>query len=152
MIINESDQNIILQPLSIIAELSLSPQVLTYNVSTINTQSTEELNLKFDFGNSPIPLDWKDRVVSKLNQIPEVFSHHDLDFGRTDRVKHHIRLHDETPFTHRARPIHPRDIEAVRDRLRDLLEAGGIRESESPFSSPIVVICKKNGDVRLCID
>lgn len=81
-----------------------------------------------------------------------MFSHHDLDFGRTDRVKHHTRLHDETPFKHRARPIHPHNIEAVRDHLRDLLGAGVIRESESPFSSPIVVVRKKNGDVRLCID
>lgn len=27
-----------------------------------------------------------------------------------------------------------------------------IRESEFPFSSPIVVVRKKNGEVRLCID
>ncbi len=32
------------------------------------------------------------------------------------------------------------------------MAAGVIRESESPFSSPIVVVRKKNGDVRLCID
>lgn len=75
-----------------------------------------------------------------------------MDFGRTDRVNHQIKLHDETPFKHRARPIHPRDIEAVRQHFRDLLEAVVIRESESSFSSPIVVVRKKNGDIRLCID
>lgn len=110
------------------------------------------MNLNFDFDNSPIPPEWKERIISKLRNIPEVFSHSDLDFGRTDRVKHQIRLHDETPFKHRPRPIHPRDLEAVRNHLRDLLEAGVIRESESPFASPIVVIHKKNRDVRLCID
>lgn len=33
-----------------------------------------------------------------------------------------------------------------------LLEAGVIRESESPYSSPIVVVKKNNGEVRLCVD
>uniref|UniRef100_A0A3P8S9L5 ribonuclease H n=1 Tax=Amphiprion percula TaxID=161767 RepID=A0A3P8S9L5_AMPPE len=84
--------------------------------------------------------------------MPEVFAHHDLDFGRTSQVKHHINLHDNTPFKHRARPIHPHDIEAVRKHLQELLDAGVIRESESSFSSPIVVVKKKNGDIRLCID
>lgn len=54
--------------------------------------------------------------------------------------------------SHKARPIHPQDIEAVRKHLQELLSAEIIRESESPFSSPIVVVKKKNGDVRLCID
>lgn len=95
---------------------------------------------------------WKERIQNKLNEISNVFSHHDLDFGCTDKVNHHIKLHDTTPFKHRARPIHPQDIEAVRQHLRDLLESGVIRESESPFSSPIVVVRKKNSDIRLCID
>lgn len=42
--------------------------------------------------------------------------------------------------------------EAVKRHLQTLLEAGNIRESESPFASPIVVVRKKNGDVRLCVD
>lgn len=40
----------------------------------------------------------------------------------------------------------------MRNHLQQLLDAEVIRESESPFSSPIVVVRKKNGDVRLCID
>lgn len=67
-------------------------------------------------------------------------------------MRHHIKLSDETPFKLRARPIHPQDIEAVRRHIQELLDAGVIRESESPFASPIVVVRKKNGQVRLCID
>ncbi|RXN35730.1 Retrovirus-related Pol polyprotein from transposon 412 [Labeo rohita] len=84
--------------------------------------------------------------------MSDVFSMHPQDFGCTDKVKHRINLADETPFKHRARPIHPDDREAVKKHLQELLNAGIIRESESPFSSPIVVVRKKNGDVRLCID
>lgn len=152
IITNETEQTITLAPMSIIAELSMSPQLLSHHISASSKPENQDHSLQIDFGDSPIPPEWKARIISKLNQIPDVFSHYDLDFGRTNKVKHHIHLHDETPFKHRARPIHPRDIEAVRDHLRDLLEAGVIRESESPFSSPIVVVRKKNGDVRLCID
>ncbi|RXN31227.1 Retrovirus-related Pol polyprotein from transposon 412 [Labeo rohita] len=84
--------------------------------------------------------------------MPEVFALHDMDYGHTDKVKHRIRLSDETPFKHRPRPIHPQDVDAVRKHLQDLLAAGIIRESESPFASPIVVVRKKNNSVRLCID
>uniref|UniRef100_A0A3Q1EKL9 Gypsy retrotransposon integrase-like protein 1 n=1 Tax=Acanthochromis polyacanthus TaxID=80966 RepID=A0A3Q1EKL9_9TELE len=147
---NESDQDVTIPPLSTIAELSMSPQILSHSVST--AKSLNPHALKLDFGDSPIPPEWKASITTKLNQIPDVFSLSDMDFGRTDKVKHHIKLNDETPFKHRARPIHPQDIEAVRQHLRDLLEAGVIRESESPFSSPIVVVRKKNGDIRLCID
>lgn len=84
--------------------------------------------------------------------MPEVFAQNDTDFGRTDKVKHNVKLSDETPFKLRARPIHPHDVEAVRQHLQELLDAGVIRESESPFSSPIVVVTKKNGQVCFCID
>lgn len=131
LVTNESEQTITLTPLSVIAEITMSPQILSQSVS-VDTQQKPEVKLELDFINSPIFPEWKDRVISKLEQMPDVFSQHNLDFGCTDHVKHHIRLHDETPFKQRARPIHPRDIEAVSDHLLDLLEAGVIRES--PFS------------------
>lgn len=146
---NETNHDITIPPRCVIAELyavdSLQPLSKTSN-------SNGEGDFTLNFGDSPLPQVWKERISKKLREIPEVFSHHDLDFGHTQKVKHSIKLHDETPFKQRARPIHPQDIEAVRRHLQDLLASGVIRESESPFSSPIVVVRKKNGDVRLCID
>lgn len=51
-------------------------------------------SLQYNFGDSPLPPQWKQCVVDKLNAIPEVFAKHDIDFGLTDKVKHQIKLSD----------------------------------------------------------
>ncbi|KAJ8012395.1 hypothetical protein DPEC_G00042300 [Dallia pectoralis] len=155
VVLNESEHDIIIPAKSVIAELSAIQTILSHKQNVTNPSESElskAADLAFDFGESPVPPEWKDRITRKLNCMPEVFAQNDTDFGRTDKVKHHVKLSDETPFKLRARPIHPHDVEAVRQHLQELLDAGVIRESESPFSSPIVVVRKKNGQVRLCID
>lgn len=153
MVRNESEQDIHIPPSTIIAELGAYECIVSeQHVTSPSAQDLQSNPLNFNFGESPLSLEWKERITTKLQAMSNVFSHHDLDFGCTSHVKHHINLHDSTPFKHRARPIHPQDIEAVRKHLRELLDAGVIRESESPFSSAIVVVKKKNGDIRLCID
>lgn len=154
---NETDHDILLPSNCILAELSIphklvqSSSMREVKLAAASCFSQPE-RLQFDFGQSPLSADWKARVVESLNSFSDVFSQHDLDFGHATKIKHHIRLKDETPFKQRARPIHPRDLEAVKRHLQILLNAGIIRESESSFASPIVVVRKKNGDVRLCVD
>lgn len=154
MLKNESHHDITLSPKAVIAQIHAvrSVQPVKTPDSDPPTKPDQKPNLNLDFTDSPVPSEWKERITEKLSSMPEVFALHELDFGRTDKIKHHINLSDKTPFKHRPRPIHPQDIEAVRTHLQQLLDAEVIRESESPFSSPIVVVRKKNGDVRLCID
>lgn len=119
---NESDHDITLSPKAVIAEIHAvkSVQPIKSYDSDLATKPDHKPKLKFDFGNSPVPDEWKDRITEKLNSMPEVFAQHELDFGRTDKIEHHINLSDETPFKHRARPIHPQDIGAVRNHLQQL--------------------------------
>lgn len=165
---NETNHDITLPSNSVIAELAIPHEISqTHNTCSPSQLSSPTVcsslqhsprdeqqrdNLSFDFGDSPLPAEWRNRITKTLNTYSDVFSQHDLDFGHATKVKHRIKLKDDTPFKQRPRPIHPNDYHAVRRHLQDLLEAGIIRESESPYASPIVVVRKKNGEVRLCVD
>lgn len=153
---NDTQTDLVIPPKTVIAEVHAVQRVMKKEFSKVDAGSEKMepslSKIPIDFGDSPLSSDWKERITSLLNSMPDVFALHDLDYGHTDQVKHRIKLSDDTPFKHRARPIHPQDVDAVRQHLQELLEAGVIRESESPFSSPIVVVRKKNNSVRLCID
>ena len=59
---------------------------------------------------------------------------------------------DEIPVRQRYRRIPPSEYEEVKAHIDQLLEAKVIRESNSPFASPIVLVRKKDGSLRMCVD
>jgi hypothetical protein len=67
-------------------------------------------------------------------------------------VEHSIDLLDETPFKQRPRRIPPSMYQEVRNHLKQLLDADIIRKSKSPFSSNVVLVKKKNNELRMCVD
>lgn len=149
---NTTAHNVTLRHKCVIGEISAVQSVLPLNSTPVVPTDPESEKLAFNLEDSPMSEEWKQRISEELNSIPEVFAVEELSFGHTTAVKHHIRLQDERPFKERSRPIHPCDREAVKQHLRELLDAGIIRESESPFASPVVLVRKKNGKIRLCID
>lgn len=67
-------------------------------------------------------------------------------------LKMKITLKDDHPIYQKARRLaHQEKLEIVR-QMEDLLRQGIIRPSQSDFASPIVLVKKKNGDVRICQD
>lgn len=89
------------------------------------------------------------QVRSLLQKCSGVFSSHVGGIGCTN----HIPLVDEVPVHQRYRHIPPSEYEAVKAvHIQQLLEAQVIRESGSPFASPIVLVKKKDGSLQLCLD
>ena len=107
-----------------------------FRESLLETLTSEQVNLV-----EKLLLKWKD-----------VFSLHDLDLGKTSLTKHHINLSDPTPFKERHRRIPPAMVQSVREHLKEMLDLGVIRPSNSPFASNVVLVKKKDGTLRFCID
>ena len=87
-----------------------------------------------------------------LQRFSSVFSAHEGDLGCTNLVSHDIPLLDDVPVRQRYRRIPPSEYEAVKTHINQLLEAQVIRESSSPYASPIVLVRKKDGSLRMCVD
>ncbi|KAL6416463.1 hypothetical protein ACFW04_013462 [Cataglyphis niger] len=72
--------------------------------------------------------------------------------GPTPLAEHQIRLKNQTPIKHRYRPRNPA-MQAIIDAEVDEMERAGVIEpSRSTWSSPIVVVRKKDEKHRFCID
>ena len=87
-----------------------------------------------------------------LKRNAKVFSKTDMDMGRTNLVKHHIKLTDPAPFTEAYMRIPPQMFDEVKAHIQEMLNLGAIRPSNSPWASAIVLVRKKDGRLRFCID
>ena len=72
--------------------------------------------------------------------------------GRTDVLEHDIRLIDPKPFKVHQYPTPFRAKEAIEKEIETMLEQEIIRPSSSPYCSPITIVSKPDGNIRLCID
>lgn len=146
---NESMKEVTMPVGTVVGHLYVTDSVVVPPTQYTHIDLDPEL---IQFGDSPVPEHWKDRLRAQLSKRAQVFSLHDWDVGLAQGVEHHIRLKDDRPFRERSRRLAPADIEDVRRHLQELLAAGIIKESRSPYASPIVIARKKNGSVRMCID
>ena len=67
-------------------------------------------------------------------------------------MKHQIPVTSDVPVTQPYRRIPPSQFEDVRQHIQELADKGVIRSSSSPYASPIVIVRKKDGSIRLCVD
>ncbi|KAE8604038.1 hypothetical protein XENTR_v10014546 [Xenopus tropicalis] len=109
-------------------------------------------NLAFDFGDSPVSEEWKQRLSNGLLERRQVFSTDEMDVGCAKSTQHTIRLSDSTPFRERPRRVPPKDREDLQRTLQEMKRRGIIADSRSPYASPIVIVRKKDGSIRLCVD
>ncbi|KMQ91260.1 reverse ribonuclease integrase [Lasius niger] len=70
----------------------------------------------------------------------------------TTRIEHRIRLKNDQPIKQRYRPRNPAMQSIINQEVDKMEREGVIEPSQSAWSSPIVVVCKKDGTHRFCID
>ena len=92
------------------------------------------------------------RLVKILETNEKAFMKEGGQLGWSNAGNHSIRTLDNVPVNGPYRRIPLSQIEQVREHLDKLKADGVIEESESDYCSPMVIVKKKNGEMRLCID
>ena len=87
-----------------------------------------------------------------LAEYHDVFSLDLAELGCTHSTEHTIKVTDDTPFQEQFRQIPPPMVEEVRNHLREMLESGAIRPSQSAWCNAMVLVRKKDGGLCFCID
>ena len=139
---------------------SVDPVPRTENKANVNQQRVEEKEqwekkefpegLEIEGAN--ISPEQRVKVDNFLYRWRNIFSKGITDLGNCDLVKHEINLSDEIPFKDPHRRIAPALFQEVREHLKEMLEADAIRSSTSPYSSNVVIVRKKDGTIRFCVD
>ena len=72
--------------------------------------------------------------------------------GHTDAVEHTIDIGNTTPIRCAPRRMSPQKIKQEEACVAEMLAGGQIEPSDSLWSAPVVLVTKKDGGTRFCVD
>jgi len=147
---NITTRTINIQPKAVICEL----QPVSYQPNHQQPSEEQASNIidQMEFTKSDLSEEHFEEGQQLIKSYLDIFSTADDDVGRTDLVKHRIDLNEEKPFKQQYRRIPTTAYDEVRAHLKQLMNAGIIRPSHSPFASNVVLVRKKDNSLRLCVD
>lgn len=133
--------------------------IITFK-KTDNVPFNEILSLDFDLNNYSeldIDLNINDKLSNDvITSVKRIYINNyvkhcaqDID---DDLPEMHIQLKAHNSFYFRPRRLSFYEKEKLQIILDDMLKNQIIRPSTSEYSSPIVLVKKKSGDLRLCVD
>jgi transposase InsO family protein len=98
-----------------------------------------------------------DSEMKELNEVlseyDDLFIEHKADLGKTDMLEHVIELYPDTQsFRDKVRRTTPDKNKACDDLVDEMLRMGIAEASCSSFASGVVLVKKKDGSYRFCVD
>jgi len=118
-------------------------------VSEINVDHKPSRDAKID--RAHLRPDEVKQLEELLDKFPEVFSRDDEDIGSSEFI-HKIELFDYTPVKSRAYRIPHSQKPTVEAEVIKMLRMGVIQRTNSDWSSPVVLVKKKDDSIRFCTD
>ncbi len=94
----------------------------------------------------------KESIAKLLVEYQDVFSRTEEDLGCTNLIEHGIDTGEAKPIKQPPRRVPIALSQEEKQAVDQLLKQDVIERSTSPWASPIVLVRKKNGKIRPCVD
>lgn len=125
--------------------IDMMPSVLNLDIES--KQSFDTINCNNNLSNEQF-----NDLNKLLIEFADCFSSGLRDLGFTNAAEMEIKLNDSEPVVYRPYRMSHSERGLVREMVQEMLDANIVRESSSPYASPIVLVKKKTGEKRLCVD
>ncbi|XP_039453944.1 LOW QUALITY PROTEIN: uncharacterized protein LOC120432803 [Oreochromis aureus] len=136
------------EDLSPLAVEGASPSPAVQQLSTETKLAVEDLYQRSCEG---LQADQQRQLREILDLFADIFAAKDEDCMQTSLVQHDIDTGDAQPICLRPRRL-PLPSVAAEQKVREMAEAGIIEPSNSPWAAPAVLVRKKDGTWRFCVD
>ncbi|GFT75395.1 retrovirus-related Pol polyprotein from transposon 297 [Trichonephila clavipes] len=94
----------------------------------------------------------RNKLSEILRKFSGLFTKTDKSTAAKTNVKHRIFTGDHAPINQRAYRVSPTERRIIHEEVQKMLDKGIVQPSESPWSSPVVLVRKKDGSWRFCVD
>ncbi|UYV66609.1 K02A2.6-like [Cordylochernes scorpioides] len=98
----------------------------------------------------------EDLTLSQKNELRQVLSKYSDLFssklGKTNLAKHRIDTENAKPIKHKPHRVSPKERDIIKEQIQDMLQEGVIRASSSPWAFPVILVRKRDGNWRFCVD
>ena len=127
------------------------PPICTTSVSSINASNTLLSELK-SIESPDLNTSQNSALASLLLSYSDIFATSSLDLGHTSIIEHEIDTDQARPIKQSPYRVSVAQREEIDNHISNMLQQGIIEPSSSPWSSPVVLVKKKDGSTRFCVD
>ena len=92
------------------------------------------------------------QVCDMMLDFPDGFMAPGAKRGETDVTEHGMDMQNNAPVKQRWTPWPRAKMEAADELVQQMLDDDVIEPSDSPWASPAVLVTKKDGTIRFCVD
>ena len=124
-----------------------------FNLSWTNPMLPDHLQRLLDLTSQDLDNVQRGQLASTLLQFVDLFPVPGSGLtGYTDAVEHTINTGTSAPIRCAPRRMSPQKIKKEEDCVTEMLTGGQIEPSDSLWSAPVVLVTKKDGGTRFCVD
>ena len=131
----------------------ITPQVeKTIANFEIDKQHERKKSLEYQLNEVDFP-DAREKLVKLLLKYDDIIALKGDTLGVTDKIKHHISVPRDTPpiYIPAYRVAHSQK-QNIEKEVEKMLEQGIIKESDTPWSFPLLCVPKKDKTLRVVVD
>lgn len=117
-----------------------------------STASSSTQTVPLDLSDTTLTEAQQDQLRALVAEYRDIFALSPEELGRTGLVRHRIETGANQPIRQRPYRVSESQRGLIEEHVTDMLNRGIIQPSVSPWSSPIILVKKKDGTDRFVID